>query len=187
MFCHHYCLDFRLRQQPCNSHILGGNPGRSSERTEMPKSNKCVLVLWANGFEEATASIFITELRRAGIRVKIVSRTSHQIRGAHGLALVADLTLSQALPLLAEVTHLVIPATRHAMQPLKNDPYLSEFFDQITHHRIPILTCCKDKHSCHIIFSEAENISRFPVDNMYLTKFLQDFIRLAGNEDDNDI
>jgi len=151
----------------------------------LPKSNKCVLVLWAGDFEEATATIFITELRNAGIQVKVVSLTRHQTRGAHGLALGPDLTLSQARPLLADTTHLIIPAAGKVTQSLKNDPCLSEFFTHVGRYQIPVLMPGDGEHSLNTVFTEIENANYFPADNVFLIKFLQDFVQLAGIEGDN--
>ncbi len=151
----------------------------------MPKSNRCVLVLWAGGFEEAAATIFITELRNAGIQVKVVSLTRHQARGAHGLALVPDLTLSQARSLLADTTHLIIPATWQATQTLKNDPYLSEFFEYVSRYHIPILIPGNGDLSLDSIFAVMKNVKYFPVENAFLIEFLQDFVHSAGIEGNN--
>ena len=67
----------------------------------MRKLNDYVLVLWAERFDEAAATIFVTVLREAGLRVKVVGLTPPPVSGAHGLALVPDLSLDQALPLAA--------------------------------------------------------------------------------------
>ncbi|NJN98486.1 MAG: DJ-1/PfpI family protein [Anaerolineales bacterium] len=77
----------------------------------MARHRDYVFVLWADQFEEAPATIFVTELREAGLRVKVVGATPAPISGLHGLALVPDLTLDQALTLLAQVICLIIPQT----------------------------------------------------------------------------
>ena len=64
----------------------------------MSDTKKYVFVLWGDGFDEATATTFVTELREVGLPVKIVSLTAHQPKGKRGVALVSDLTLDQALP-----------------------------------------------------------------------------------------
>jgi putative intracellular protease/amidase len=96
----------------------------------MPKADEYIFVLWGSGFDEATATIFVTELRRAGLRVKVVGLTRRRSGGAYGLVLEPDLTLEQALPLAASATCLVIPYSSSGNQRLANDPRLSEFFDQ---------------------------------------------------------
>ena len=63
----------------------------------MTKPVQYVFVLWGKGFYEASATIFVTELRRAGLRVKVVGLTQRRTSGAFGLALVPDVTLDQIL------------------------------------------------------------------------------------------
>ncbi|MCB9077431.1 MAG: DJ-1/PfpI family protein [Anaerolineaceae bacterium] len=105
----------------------------------MSRSDATILVLWADGFQEATATIFVTELRRTGVRVKIIGSTRQQIKGSYGLAIAPDLTLSQADSLLPQTTRLIIPTTLSAVGRLKNDPNLTAFLEQIEHYQIPIL------------------------------------------------
>ena len=96
----------------------------------MPHAKAYVFVLWAHQFEEATATIFVSELRRAGLRVKVVGLTQRRSAGVCGLALLPDLTLEQALPLASHTLCLVIPCTSPAAKRLKNDPRLADFFGQ---------------------------------------------------------
>ncbi len=96
----------------------------------MPKTRDHVFVLWGDKFEEAAAAIFVTELREAGLRVKVVGLTARRISGAHGLALAPDLTLDQALSLAAGAICLIIPYTSRGIKRLKNDPRLRKFFSR---------------------------------------------------------
>ena len=56
----------------------------------MSKPDNYIFVLWADKFEEVTATVFITELRKAGLRAKLVGLTRQQTSGAYGLALAPD-------------------------------------------------------------------------------------------------
>jgi hypothetical protein len=96
----------------------------------MSKSRDYVFVLWGDRFDEAVATILITELREAGLRVKVVGLTPRQIGGAHGLALVPDLTLDQALPLASQAICLIIPSTTPWSKQLNNDPRIRQFIEQ---------------------------------------------------------
>jgi putative intracellular protease/amidase len=96
----------------------------------MPKSKDYVFVLWGSEFEEMTATIFVTELRRAGLWVKVVGLTRRRSNGVCGLALVPDLTLEEALPLACHTICVVIPCGWPNLKRLKNDPRLPDFFDQ---------------------------------------------------------
>ncbi|MCL4298041.1 MAG: DJ-1/PfpI family protein [Anaerolineae bacterium] len=87
-----------------------------------------VLVLWGDKFEETAATIFVSELRKAGLRVKVVGLTRQQTKGAHGLGLIPDITLEQALSLAGHTACIILPCALPVIQHLKNDPRLHDFF-----------------------------------------------------------
>jgi len=89
-----------------------------------------VLVLWGDKFDEAPATIFVTALREAGLRVKVVGLTGRSITGAHGLALVPDLTLDQALALAGKAICVVIPYSSPGFKRFKNDPRILDLLHQ---------------------------------------------------------
>ena len=70
----------------------------------MSKTTSTIFVLWGHHFDEAVTAIFVTELRTAGVRVKVVGLEARTSAGAHGLSLVPDLALGQ-LPRLAQRWH----------------------------------------------------------------------------------
>jgi hypothetical protein len=94
-----------------------------------------VLVLWGQGFDEITASIFVVELRRAGVRVKLMGLNSRQIAGQHGLALVPDLTLGQALRRANRTCCIILPAPVAAIKQFSYDPRLAELLGRAVSHR----------------------------------------------------
>lgn len=96
----------------------------------MSKPKDYVFVLWANEFEEVSATIFVTQLRKTGLRVKVVGLTHRRSDGVCGLALVPDLTLDEALPLADSTICVVIPCQSPRVKQLKNDPRLHDFFDR---------------------------------------------------------
>jgi hypothetical protein len=96
----------------------------------MSKAKDYTLVLWGEQFDEAAAAIFITTLREAGLPVKVVGLTPRRLNGAHGLALVPDLTLSQALLLVDQTICVVIPRVTIGLKRLMNDPRLLELLRQ---------------------------------------------------------
>ncbi len=96
----------------------------------MSKYHDYVLVLWGDKFEEVAAAIFVTRLREAGLRVKVVGLTPLPIAGAYGLALVPDLTLDQALSLANHAICVVIPYMSPGFKRLKNDPRIPELLSQ---------------------------------------------------------
>lgn len=94
----------------------------------MSRSEQPIFVLWGSGFEEAMAAIFITELRRANRRVRLVGLTRRAIGGAYGLALVPDLSLDEALPLVAKAAWVIVPYRSTGLGQLLTDPRLPVFF-----------------------------------------------------------
>jgi hypothetical protein len=94
----------------------------------MPKSTNNILVLWIDNCDEVAAAIFTAELRQAGLRVRVISLTRQQTRGARGLALLPDLTLERALHLANYTSCLIIPCPLRVIQGLKDHPRLREFF-----------------------------------------------------------
>ena len=56
-----------------------------------------VLVLWGHHCDEITAVTAVVQNRRAGRRAQLVGLDNRNRRGANGVQLVTDLTLSEAL------------------------------------------------------------------------------------------
>ncbi|MEM7345098.1 MAG: DJ-1/PfpI family protein [Chloroflexota bacterium] len=96
----------------------------------MSKRNDQVFVLWGNQFEEMTAVTFITILREAGLRVKLVSLSPRKNLGSHGIALIPDLTLDQALALASRVNCFIIPYTASGLTHFLRDPRLDQLFQR---------------------------------------------------------
>lgn len=93
----------------------------------MVMSKRYIFILWADQFEEAVATIFLTEFRRAGLSVKFVGLSHPWTKGAYGLILVPDLTLEQALPLASKVICTVIPCKSSRLKHLQADPRMQNF------------------------------------------------------------
>ncbi|MCP4407927.1 MAG: DJ-1/PfpI family protein [Gammaproteobacteria bacterium] len=91
---------------------------------------KYIFVLWGYRFEEATAAIFVTHLRQAGLLVKVVGLDARHISGANGLTLLPDLTLGKALPLATQAICVIVPHPSSELKRLTVDPRLQEFMRQ---------------------------------------------------------
>lgn len=89
-----------------------------------------IFVLWGDQFEELAATVFVTELREVGLRVKLVSFNRQKITGTHGLTLHPDFTLDQALPLARDAIAVIIPCGSLGAKQLEEEPYLVDFFRQ---------------------------------------------------------
>lgn len=86
------------------------------------RQHSYIFVLWGEQFDEVLAVLAITTLRAAGQRVKVVGLHGPCAKGAHGLGLLADLTLDQALPLVAQASGVVIPCTMSDLARAERDP-----------------------------------------------------------------
>lgn len=100
----------------------------------MAHAQGTVFILWADRFDEAAAAIFVSVLREAGVRVKVVGLSAQRAVGAHGLALVPDMTLEQALPLAGRAVCVVVPADGVSTQAVGQDPRLREFLGSTATH-----------------------------------------------------
>ncbi len=87
-------------------------------------------VLWADRFDEVAAVAFVAELRRVGLRVRLVGLPGPSFVGVHGLALTPDLTLDEALAQAAQLACLVAPSDPPALARAANDPRLAELLEQ---------------------------------------------------------
>jgi hypothetical protein len=91
-----------------------------------------IFVLWGHGFDAIAASIFVGELRRMGKRVKLVGLNHQHRTGQHGLTLVPDLSLGQALRAAKDVHCLIVPAPLAMLQQFSYDPRLAELLGLAT-------------------------------------------------------
>jgi hypothetical protein len=93
-------------------------------------NNAYHFVLWGADCEETMAVIFITAFRSAGLRVKLVGVNGGRIRGAHGLCLLPDLPLHDALPLARHAQSVIIPCAGEGLQRFAKDPRLYKFLQR---------------------------------------------------------
>ncbi len=90
------------------------------------KLRQPILVLWGDGGEETVATIFVAELRAAGRLVKLVGLGGKRLVGVHGLALIPDMTLGQALAHASKAAYVIIPFTGAGLQRFATDPRLQQ-------------------------------------------------------------
>ncbi|MEM7132683.1 MAG: DJ-1/PfpI family protein [Chloroflexota bacterium] len=90
------------------------------------KSN-CTFILWGDDFDEESASIFATEFRRIGLRVKIVGVNGPSASGAHGLTIRPDMTLGDALPLAPSSSCIILPCGLGTIRRIQEDPRVLHF------------------------------------------------------------
>lgn len=130
----------------------------------MPKNHDDVFVLWGDQFEEATTTIFVTELRTAGLRVKVVGLTPLPISGINGLILVPDLTLDQALSRTGDTICVIVPHRTHTSKRLGNDPRVREFFERTRANQARFVTGWSDENGEMDggLFSPLEQVMVYP-------------------------
>ena len=96
----------------------------------MSKAERIVFILWGHHCHEAAATIFVTALREAGLRVKVVGLSGQRIAGVYGLALTPDIMLDQALRLAQRAICVVSPCDAASLRRFGNDPRLGDFLQQ---------------------------------------------------------
>lgn len=92
------------------------------------RATQYAFILWGDRFEEEVTTIFATELRRAGLSVKIVGLAGLKAAGVHGLVLSCDITLWDALPLADQAICVILPCSMATVKRIENDPRVHEFF-----------------------------------------------------------
>ena len=102
-------------------------PPRSQgkKKRKISLSRDYIFVLWGPQFDEVAATIFITQLREAGLRVKVVSPVRQKMPGEYGVALFADYTIERALRYASQAITVIIPCGLKAAKTLQD----SRFFD----------------------------------------------------------
>ncbi|MCB0061972.1 MAG: hypothetical protein KDE19_07650 [Caldilineaceae bacterium] len=105
----------------------------------MTPSQRCCFVLWGDQCDEVAAVLFVTTLRAAGLRVWVVGVSGRRISGVHGLQLIADLALDEALPLAAQAACVIAPCAPKVLLHFLNDPRLGLFFQTSVQQAVPLL------------------------------------------------
>lgn len=102
----------------------------AKKKRKISLSRDYIFVLWAPQFDEIAATIFITQLREAGLRVKVVSPVRQKMPGEYGVALFADYTIEKALRFAPQAITVVIPCGLKGAKILQ-DARFFELFEQV--------------------------------------------------------
>lgn len=113
----------------------------------MTPSQRCCFVLWGDQCDEAAAALFVTTLRAAGLRVWVVGISGKRIGGAHGLQLVADLALDEALSRAAGAVCVVVPCTASVLAHFLYDPRVRHLLETLQQQQVPLLMATDNKTS----------------------------------------
>lgn len=89
-----------------------------------------VILLLADGFDEAAVGIILTTLRQAGLAVNLVGLRSKRVSGAHGLMLVPNTSLERLLAALPPILALILPGGAGHLARLRLDPRVGGLIQQ---------------------------------------------------------
>lgn len=98
-----------------------------------------IVVLWHEQFEALPASLFMTQFREAALPVRLISLSQRRLRGRHGLRLLPDWTLEEALPHLRALRALILPCGGSEVQALANDPRVFRLMAPLRLAPIPLV------------------------------------------------
>lgn len=99
-----------------------------------------IFVLWDENFDEQMAITFVSKFRSAGLQVKLVGLQGGQAAGRYGVGLIADMTLSQALPLANSANGVVLPCHSPHFREIDNDPRVQIFFQAASKNKAEFMT-----------------------------------------------
>lgn len=108
----------------------------------------CAYVLWGDGFDEVLAVAFVTGLRKAGLRVKLVGLRLQPMTGAHGVTLLPEIALDEALSARARLSCLVVPCDESGWQRIQQEPRWCQLLARSDSAPIPLLSCCPPLRFC---------------------------------------
>jgi putative intracellular protease/amidase len=86
--------------------------------------------LWAHGFDEVATALFTATLRQAGQRCKLVGLSRRPAPGAHGLVIVPDWSLDQALSMAPATRCILIPGAEGPVRAACTDPRVRTFLQR---------------------------------------------------------
>ncbi len=89
-----------------------------------------IILLLADGFDEASVSVTLTVLRQQGLAVKLIALRSKRVSGAHGLIIVPDNSLDQMLKKHSPILALILPQGVGHLSRLQRDPRVSNLIKQ---------------------------------------------------------
>ncbi len=145
------------------------------EPTLPTKPSALIFVLWAAQFDPIAASIFVAELRKLGLDVKLVSLSTKRMAGSNGLALYHDLTLSEAFGMIDQISALIVPCRLLGAQHLRNDPRAFRLFQEVNSNQIPIVI----GHMDEFTLSTLRLFSKEIVDQLILYPDIRDLIEFT--------
>ncbi len=97
----------------------------------MSKSGQVqVILLLADGFDEAAVSLILTSLRQAGLAVSLVGLRANRVCGAHGMVIVPNISLDRLLEQSRPISALILPSGTAHLARLRVDPRVSRLLQR---------------------------------------------------------
>lgn len=102
----------------------------------MPSGSPIIFLLWGHYFDEVVAAIFVSELRQAGLCVKVLGLEGRPLVGMRGLVLTPDLSLGQLPRFLQRTFAIIVPCALEQLLHYAHDPRLVDFFQEAQHRQV---------------------------------------------------
>jgi hypothetical protein len=131
-----------VQKKVCYELFIYRNPDGLSELSPRRKAAvlptkdanpKCILVIIADGFDEAETIILLSALRQAGLCVKSVGLTRGLVAGVHGIWLMPDMSFTDLEQLLQSMTIslAILPGGGQSLAKLETDPRVHKLLCQV--------------------------------------------------------
>lgn len=93
--------------------------------------SRAIYILWSGQLDAVIATVFATELRRAGLATQLIGMYAKPIRSEFGVVLTPDLSLDESLTASDAVACLIVPGRWRDLQALLYDPRLLDLMARI--------------------------------------------------------
>lgn len=93
----------------------------------MPVKLSTIFVLWGYRCDEVAAVIFVTGLRRLGLRVQMAGITAQYLEGAYGVKIQPDVMLKDALSQARRALCVILPFDDAALRRFADEDRLRSF------------------------------------------------------------
>ncbi|MFQ5611365.1 MAG: DJ-1/PfpI family protein [Anaerolineae bacterium] len=97
----------------------------------MTSSSSLIVILLADGFDEAEAGLFIGRLRAAGLSVQVVGLSVRPVAGAHDLTLKLDDSMETVCRAPKRVWAVIIPGGAAHVARLQADPRVHDLLHRV--------------------------------------------------------
>ena len=119
----------------------------------------CALVLLADGFDETEVVVLLSTFRKAGLCIKTVGLTHGLLKSSSGIALLPDVTLSDAIKVMDidEIDLVILTGEAWHLARLAQDPRVHQFLRQVVSQEGMIVTAQQGMSIVKIALGEEEN------------------------------